>query len=378
MRVLLIGGTGILSTDITRLCLKKGMDVFILNRGNSNELIDEKINILVADIRKKEEVIKKIKNFYFDVVIDFLSFNKSQLESTLEIFNGKCNQFIFISSATVYKKTEKDEKITENTELKNDLWEYSSDKIECEKYLADNYKQKGQKYTIVRPYVTYSEKRIPFAIIPNNQWSLANRIKKGKAIVLWDAGEAVCTLTQSKDFAIGIVGLFCKEKAFQQAFHITTDYTLTWRQALLDIGNALNSKVNIVDIPSDYIVKILPELKGVLYGDKGLNRIFDNSKIKECVPEFSAKTKFKDGIKETIRYYEMDEKRRKVDYFWDGRMDYLIKKYYKYIGKRDYDVKMISNFYNRKDQNMKQKFFYYIGRYEILNKLYIFLKRGKK
>ncbi len=180
MKVLLIGGTGILSTDIVKEALNQNYDVYVVNRGHRNT--DNRVKVIIGDIRKVKQIQQKIENLYFDVVIDFLSFNEKQLKNTLEIFNQKCDQFIFISSATVYRKTKKGELITEKTELKNEEWDYAVNKIKCEKFLRENYEKTGQCYTIIRPYVTYSNRRIPFAIIPpTQQWTLANRILNRKA-----------------------------------------------------------------------------------------------------------------------------------------------------------------------------------------------------
>ena len=376
MKLLLIGGTGILSTDIRELALEKGIDVYILNRGRKEkEMLNDKIHVIIGNIRNVEDTKEKIKDLYFDVVIDFLSYTKEQLENTLSIFNGKCDQFIFISSATAYRKTKPNEKITEETELYNPDWKYSLDKIECEKLLEENFRKNGQKYTIVRPYVTYSNKRIPFAIIPQHkQWSLANRIILGKPIVLWDGGKAICTLTSTKDFAEGMIGLFKNEKAYQEAFHITTDKTLTWRQALEYIGQAIGKEPIIADIPSEFIVKEIPELKGVLYGDKGLDRIFDNAKIKS-VTNFNPKIEFKDGIKDTIKYYQEYDYMRTIDYEWDARMDHLIEKYNKYLKEKTFDKKIISNRVHNKNQILKVKIIYHLCRNDLTYSMYTSIKR---
>lgn len=374
MKVLLIGGTGILSTDIVKECLKKKYDVYLFNRGHNNSEINEKVHIIIGDIRNEQDVAKKMENYYFDVVVDFLSYTENELKQNLKIFNERCKQYIFISSATVYRKTKKGEKITEETELSNDSWDYANNKIKCEKLLKSNYKEQKQKYTIVRPYVTYSEKRIPFAIIPSKQWTLANRILNGKPILLWDSGKAICTLTQTKDFAVGIVGLFLNEKAYQEAFHITTDYTLTWKQALLDIGKALNMKVKIADIDSDFIAKKMPEYKGVLFGDKGLDREFDNTKIKNAVPEFKANTKFQDGIKETINYYQANKQAQKIDYLWDGRIDSTIRKYYN-KNKVDYEKRKLSIKSYAEKLSIENKIKYYIGYNNVLYNLYKIIKK---
>lgn len=380
MKVLLIGGTGILSTDIVEESLNRNYDVYIINRGHRNNIIDKRVKIIIGDIRNVEQIQQKLKNESFDVVIDFLSFNKEQLKNTLAIFKNKCDQFVFISSATAYRQTKKGELITEKTELRNDNWDYARGKIECEEFLKENYKENKQCYTIIRPYVTYSNRRIPFAIIPSEQWTLANRILLEKPILLWDGGKAVCTLTYTKDFAKGIVGLFKNPKAYQEDFHITTDYTLTWKEALEDIGKALGKKPIIADIPSTYISKYLSEYKGVLFGDKGLDRIFDNTKIKEAVPDFNAQTKFEDGIKETIKYYNKHPEAQIINYSWDARIDSLIDKYYKSIKKKDYDrTKLTLKSYKNK-LTTKEKLKYLstrnINLYNLLKKVKHIVKRG--
>lgn len=374
MKVLFIGGTGILSTDIVKLCVKKGYEVYIINRGNNNKELGQNAKFIIVDINKSEEVKEKVSGMYFDVVIDFLSYTESQLKSKLQIFNGKCTQYIFISSATVYRKTKRGEKITEATEANNTEWDYSLDKIKCEKELEENYKKTEQKYTIIRPYVTYSERRIPYAVIPFQNWTLANRILNEKPIVLWDGGEARCTLTQTKDFAIGIVGLFLKAEAYGQAFHITSDYTLTWKEATEYIGKALGKQAIIANIPSDYIIDNMPEYKGVLKSDKGIDREFDNSKIKNIVPEFNAQIKFEEGIRETIKFYKENESRQTIDYLWDGRIDRLIKKYYK-ENKISYAKKELTiNAYKEKIK-FADKVKYYFGKNAVLYKLVSIIRK---
>lgn len=384
MKVLLLGGTGVLSTDIRELSVKKGYEVYILNRGkHKNKNTNSKVKSIIGDIRNINEIKRILKDYYFDVVIDFLSFSLNDLKGTLEIFNGKCDQFIFISSATAYRKTKKGEKITEDYDLNNPDWEYADNKKQCEMFLEENYKKNNQKYTIIRPYVTYSDTRIPFAIIPHNeQWTLVNRILNNKPIVLWDNGQAICTLTSTKDFAVGIVGVFKNEKAYNEAFHITTDYTLTWYDALQYIGDALGKKVIVADIPSKFIIKHMPELKGVLLGDKGLDREFDNTKIKKVVPEFDAQIRFKDGIKYTIEFYKNNKFMQEINYSWDARIDNLIEKYDKekngFI--KDLDKNSIQCNYDKISK--KEKMLYNICRNDFSYYIYLFvinfLKFSKK
>ena len=374
LKVLLIGGTGVLSTDIRELAVKKGYEVYILNRGQNKSInIDKSIKVINADIRDIESTKEKVKDYKFDVVVDFLSFNVSQLKGTLYIFENNCKQYIFISSATVYAKTKKGDKIDEAYKIENHEWDYAQNKIACEEYLKDNYRNTKQEYTIIRPYVTYSDTRIPFAVIPHNkQWTLANRIINNKPVVLWDDGQATCTLTSSKDFAVGVVGLFNNEKAINNTYHITTDYVLTWKQALKYIAKALGGDAIIANLDSHEIFNKMPEYKGILLCDKGLDREFNNNKIKDAVPEFNAQIKFEEGIKSTIQFYRNNKFMQDIDYEWDARIDNMIKYYYK---KKKIKHDNLNLNYAGKEKISKNKIQYYICRNNFTYYIYLLIRK---
>lgn len=365
MKVLLIGGTGIISSDIKELCLEKEYEVYILNRGlNKVKNTNKKVHTIICDIRDKENAKNKLKDYYFDVVVDFISYNVAQMENTIDIIKDICKQYFFISSATVYAKSGKDIRITEDYKKSNELWDYAKNKLECEnKLIADNSKYKFF-YTIIRPYITYSDARIPFVIISHDKhWSLVNRIKNNKPILICDDGN-ICTLTYSKDFAVGMVGLFNNEKAFNEDFHITTDFNLTWTDAIKCIAKEINKEAIIEYLPSNTIIKHMPEIKGVLLGDKSLDRLFDNSKIKNAVPDFNASTKFEEGIKNVIRFYENNSFMRDIDISWDARIDRVINKEVKT------KYNNLSNCYKGKD-----KIVYFLCYYNLTYPLY---KLGEK
>ena len=381
MKVLLIGGTGVLSSDIRDAAIEKGHEVYILNRGinkvkNTNKLV----KTIIADIRDKSSAKQALCGMMFDVVVDFISFTEEELQNTLSIVGDKCKQFIFISSATVYCKTKRGEKITENYRLDNAAgWEYAQNKIKCEKRVKDEPKKIGFKYTIVRPYVTYSDARIPFAIIPHNMhWSLADRIINGRPVVLWDGGAATCTLTYSKDFAVGFVGLFGNEKAYNEDFHITSDHTLTWKEALDYLANSLGVENAVtIDIPIEYICKFFPELRGELLGDKGLDREFDNTKIKNAVPEFSANTSFEEGIKYVIEFYSKNENMRCIDYSWDAKIDKMIRVYSKNNDLNN--NKAIESIRKKRywgNMSISDKIVYDMSSYSLTCMLYTFFRRA--
>lgn len=334
MKVLFIGGTGRLSKDVADLALKNGFDVFLLTRGSKERkiFVNDRYHMIYADIRNPESAKKALTEFSFDVVIDFLTFNSNQLKTTLEIIESKYKQYIFISSATVYKKSREDEIISEETTaIGNDRWQYAFDKYKCEKFLNEYFANKEEMTcTIIRPYVTYGNTRVPYPLVPRNnsmEWSFVKRIIDGQPIPVFDDGRTRTTLTHTRDFAKGVVGLFGNEKAYGEAFHITGNNATTWGAVIDELERALGKKAIRVNMQQSEIYHEMPEYKGVLVGDKGTTMLFDNSKIKSAVPAFDCEVSLADGIKEMVDFYMAHPDLKRIDYRWNGQVDRLMKKH---------------------------------------------------
>jgi nucleoside-diphosphate-sugar epimerase len=324
-KVLFIGGTGNISTSCSFLALEKGMELYHLNRGISGEKIPG-VTSLHADIHNKEEISKALGDLDFDAVVDWIAFIPDDVKRDYEIFKGRTKQFIFISSASVYQKPLSCPRITESTPLANPVWEYSQNKIACEDYLMQKYREDGFPVTIVRPSHTYRVV-FPIAVGDWRGYWLIDRIKKGKKIVVHGDGTSLWVLTHSEDFAKGFVGLLGNIHAIGHAFHITSDELLTWNQIYEIIAGAVGMKANIIHIPSDRIMKYDENTGAGLWGDKAYSVIFDNTKIKTFVPEFKATIPFTEGIKKVLDWFDEDETRKKINPKDNEFVDNLIRSY---------------------------------------------------
>jgi len=331
MKVLLIGGTGVLSSPIMKLSIEQGHKVYVLNRGNRINLIHKDATFLKANIRNREEVECVIEKLYFDIVIDFISYTVSDLKGTLSLFQYKCKQFIFISSCAVYREPESNGVFTEQSVLIDHEWDYSINKVECERYLITKCKNTELKYTIIRPAITYGNTRIPYSLTPAYgwHWTFIARILNNKPILIWDNGNGITTITHVSDFAKGVVGLFGNPKAYNEAFHITSDDYFTWRNVAETVGEIIGKQPVFADLPKDFIIKLRPSLRGIMLGSRTKDSIFDNSKIKNVLTDFVCTTSLKEGMTQTIKNYETHNYQKGIDYFWDGEMDNLIFNYYK-------------------------------------------------
>ena len=331
MKILFIGGTGNISRACTELAVSAGFDVFHLNRGTRKADIPRQVTTLHGDINNVKEVKEVIGERTFDIVANFIAFKPGDVERDVQLFRGKTGQYIFISSASAYQKPLLNPVVTESTPLKNPYWDYSRDKIACEERLNQLYREEDFPVTIIRPSLTY-ETVIPVAIGSWDDFTIVDRMRKGREVVVHGDGTSLWTITHSKDFAKGFVGLLGNQHAIGESFHITSDELLTWDQIYQAVADAGGTTARIVHVGSEFICKVAESVGqgwmwGSLLGDKSVSAIFDNSKIKRCVPGFKATIPFKKGIRETIQWFEADPGRMKIVEENNTFIDTILAKY---------------------------------------------------
>jgi nucleoside-diphosphate-sugar epimerase len=327
MKVLFIGGTGMISTAVSRLAVKKGLNLYLFNRGKRNVSVDG-AHAIQGDINNPGDIAKLLKDQKFDCVVNWINFNPEHIERDLMLFKGKTEQYIFISSASVYQKPPLHPVITESTPLYNPFWDYSQNKILCEERLIRAYREEDFPITIVRPSLTY-DKNFPIAVGGWGCFTLADRMLKRKKVIVHGDGTSLWTVTHADDFARGFIGLIGHQQVIGHSFHITSDEILTWNQIYATMAHTLGIEANIIHIPSDFIHRMDPEIGTGLLGDKAYSTIFDNSKIKRFVPGFQATIPFKEGMKRTVAWFNEEEKRKYVNDQVNRVMDKIIENYEK-------------------------------------------------
>ncbi len=328
MKVLFIGGTGIISSACTRLALQRGISLTLLTRGEHAAHGTDGGETVRADINDPRAVARALEGRNFDVIVNWIAFTPADIERDLDLFRGRTRQYIFISSASAYQKPATSYLINESTPLANPHWDYSRNKIACEERLLKAYREEGFPATIVRPSLTYGENLIPLVI---NSWersyTVVDRMLKRQKVIVPGDGSSLWVITHNSDFAKGFIGLLGHEQAVGHAFHITTDEVLTWDQLYRTVAAAVGVEARMVHIPSDYMVACLPEMEGTLTGDKSVSVVFDNSKIKRFVPDYVATTRFAQGIRQSLAWFDADPRRKLIDSKENAVWDQLIDSY---------------------------------------------------
>ncbi len=324
LKVLFIGGTGIISSACSELAIKKGIDLYHLNRGASVKVRPViGVKTIKADIRDPEATQLALSDYHFDAVVEWIGFVPEHIQTDIELFRNKTKQYIFISSSAAYQTPPEKLPVTEETPLENPFWEYARNKIACENVLQKEYELSGFPYTVVRPSHTYDKTLIPLM----GGYTTLARMKQGLPVIVHGDGASIWTLTHHTDFAKGLVGLLGKVEAIGQAYHITSDEWLSWESIFLKLARAMGVSPKLVHIPSDIIASYDKEIGDGLVGDKTHSMIFDNAKIKALVPEFRAEITFDQGAQEIVDWYEFNPERQIVDKRINALMDKMIAEY---------------------------------------------------
>lgn len=330
MKLLFIGGTGLISSACVELALARGHELTILNRSLSIRYpVPAGVTVLRGDVHAgTDRLAALLGGLRFDAVVDFIAFEVEDIERDLALLRDKTDQFIFISSASAYQKPPSHYLITEATPLENPFWGYSRGKIACEERLMQAFRQDGFPVTIVRPSLTYGPTQIPFCVGSwQHPWSVIDRMKRGGKIIIPGDGTALWVLTWNADFAKGLIGLVGLPQAIGATFHITSDEILTWEQIYLEAFVALGIPPNILHVPSELIAAYWPHAQGSLIGDKMYSAVFDNSKIKSAVPDFICEVEWAEGLRRAIAWHESHPQFQTVDREFEETMDTIVREY---------------------------------------------------
>lgn len=334
MKVLFVGGTGIISTEVSRLALKKGIELVLLNRGKHSQNVPDEAEILIADIDDEADVRQKLSGRHFDAVVDFIVFRPEQAERDIRIFSGICDQYVLISSACIYQKPVALFPITEGSQIENTRWDYADDKIKCEAVLTKAYHQEQFPMTIVRPSHTYSDALLPVSLCgAGGPWGVAARMLAGKPVFVHGDGLTLWTVTHSRDVAKGIIGILGNRHAIGEAVHITCDELVSWDDIYNAIANALGVTPKLLHVSTEMLAAFFPEQYIHMMGDTANCAIFDNTKIKRLVPDFIATTRMEQGVRSAVKYHLAHKERQILDAAFDSTCEKMLDAYQNFMRK---------------------------------------------
>ncbi len=310
MKVLFIGGTGIISSACARAAVAAGMDITLVCRGQTERPAPVGARLLRGDIRDPSWARSTLAHGGFDVVVDWVGFLPEHIAFDIELFGGRVRQYIFISSASVYEPSAAlTLPITESSPRSNPHWAYARNKIACEDLLFEAFRRDGFPATVVRPSHTYDPGLLPV----RGGWTTVDRMRRGLPVIVAGDGTSLWTLTHHDDFARGLTGLLGLDAAIGEAVQITSDEALTWNAIYELVATAAGAKLVAIHAPCELIASYDAEWGASLLGDKAVSKVFDTSKIKALVPGYRAEIPYARGAAMQIAWYDEDPSRRRID-----------------------------------------------------------------
>ncbi len=329
MKILIIGGTGVISREIVNQLLKQGNEVVLYNRGKKNLVFKDDVTQITGDRQDQEQFETSLKNKKFDAAIDMICYNKDNAESTIRALKDNTEHFIFCSSCAAYQRPYKSVPTCEDAE---DLYEdpsfsYAFHKAEMERYLNNESKKNQLNITIIRPSLTFGPGSTNLGVLRQN-YGIVERIKQGKPLIMFGDGTTPWSFTFTPDLARGFIGTIKNAKCYSKSYHITSEFRNLWRDLYLEFGKLIGKEVKLVNIPSSLLYKADPKLFAHLYLEKTYSGLFDNSKIKKDIPGFEATIALTEGLKMMLQWYE--ETGSTIDPDKDALEDKLVRLYYKW------------------------------------------------
>jgi nucleoside-diphosphate-sugar epimerase len=325
MRILVVGGTGLISSAFAQACASHGDDLTLITRGQPGGQpppADAKaIHVDATDASALRSALRgpRLRGERWDAVVQFVAFTPDQVRDDVETFAPLADRYVLIATAAAYATFDHFHLLTEDTRLSNRFWDYAQQKIACEEALVTHAPAAGLDFTIVRPAHTYGESKIP-AYTGNSRhpWTIVDRMRRGADIVIPGDGTALWTITHASDVATGIRGLLEAPLAVGRAVHVTSDEALTWTGLYAAIARAAGLTAEqfaaqAVFVPSDALVAAAPSQQGSIRGDKMHCAVFDTSLIKELVPGWQATVPFSQGVTQAIQAFESKPDWRTVD-----------------------------------------------------------------
>ena len=301
MRVLIIGGTGLISTSITRSLLERGDHVTLFNRGLTENRSPAGAHVIQGDRKDYAAFENRMTGGRWDSVIDMIGFAPDDVASALRAFRGRVGQYIFCSTVCVYGGELSRLPATEE-EPRTPTAGYGRNKVACEDLLMDAYRKESFPITIIRPSHSYGEGGTIVHTLGGGTAYL-DRLKKGRPVVVHGDGSSLWASCHVDDVSQGFVGALGNPKALGEAYNVTGEQWMTWNDYTAGVANAIGGQANIVHIPTDVLGRVAPKRAGGTVDIFQYNSVFDNSKAKADLG-FEYTIPWITGVRRTVEWLE--------------------------------------------------------------------------
>lgn len=325
MKILVLGGTGVISRYVVKKYRDKGHHVTAVNRGNRAKLNIDGVGYRNADANRREELSAVFEGAFYDKVLDFTTFDEETMRMKAGVACEKCGHYVFISSVAVYERREGIGEYTEDMPLGNRSWLYGYQKACCEKALREMFAEKGcRHYTVIRPALTYSEMFVPYSPLDTYHMPgyLIHCLLAGKEILMMDLGEDRMQVMHASDFSENLYHLLNAEGCHGEAYNISGDEYVTSNQIIRRLAELLGVRADVC-----YLQK--KDLQGRIDMEPivgGWHDAYSNRKAKEILGGYCAGERILDNLEKEVRFFEEYNDWMTWPRDWEERIERVIEK----------------------------------------------------
>lgn len=300
MRILVIGGTGLISSAVVARLIARGDDVTVLSRGQSRRRPPAGAATLAADRSRPEEFAAALEGAgHWDCVIDMICYLPEEAGTTLAALRGRTDQYVLTSTVDVYRKPATRYPYTER-EPYGGIGDYAVNKVRCEELAWEAHQRGDVAVTIIRPAATYGDLHRPVHTLGRGSGYL-DRLRKGKPIVVHGDGSSLWTSCHADDVASAFAGAVGNTRALGRSYHATGEEPVTWNQHHAILAEAIGAPApTLVHIPTAVLAELSPERSLVTVQNFQFNNIFDNTAARTDL-DFAYTIPLSDGL---ARWYE--------------------------------------------------------------------------
>ncbi|WP_207592412.1 NAD-dependent epimerase/dehydratase family protein [Halomontanus rarus] len=300
MHVLIVGGTGLISTGITRQLISAGHEVTCFTRGETDARVPDEVSFVRGDRDDHETFRERVADLEVDCVIDMVCFTPEQADRAVEAFADAIDQFVFCSTVDVYHRPPATNPVTEDAPREPAVSEYGANKAAAEDVFREAH---GDAFasTIIRPWSTYGEGGTVLHSLGTDTYYI-DRIREGKPIVVHGDGSSLWGPCHRDDVAGAFVNAVGNETAYGEAYHVTSEEVISWNQYHRQVARALDApEPELVHIPTDQLVAAVPDRTDMLVDHFQYSTVFDNSKARRDL-DFEYTISFEDGVRRTVEW----------------------------------------------------------------------------
>lgn len=319
-RVLLLGGTGVISSAVAARAVATGLDVTVVNRGRTTTRpAIAGVRTLHADVHNPAELSEVLGSEHFDAAASFVGYSPADVSAELSVLADRVDQYVFLSTCSVYAHPAPLLPIRESSPRRAGLFDYPANKILAESTVEAAYRD-GVPTTIVRPSHVYDRTTLPVL----SGWTAVDRFRAGKPVVVHGDGTSLWNIMHADDFAAAFVPLLANQRAVGEQVHITSEAALTWDQIHLTLARAAGvSDPTLVHKSSADIGREVDWMDLVLGEDFRHTVLYDNSRLQQLVPGFTEQRSLLVGLRETVAWFDADPSRSRTDRHIDAAFDRL-------------------------------------------------------